>query len=130
MAACARAPLRPIVYTLGTSSPHKQRELGAVADVVACGEHALDVPAMLAVLRERRMNQVLCEGGPHLLGTLVAADCVDELCLTLSPVLENGAAGRIIAGAPQVSRPMRILGVLEAGDTLMLRYARSREARN
>jgi riboflavin biosynthesis pyrimidine reductase len=126
MDAFARAPVRPIVFTLGTSSAQKQRDLGAVADVVACGEQALDVPKMLQVLHERRLNQVLCEGGPHLLGTLVAADCVDELCLTLSPVLENGAAGRIIAGAAQASRPMRLIGVLEAGDTLMLRYARAR----
>jgi riboflavin biosynthesis pyrimidine reductase len=126
MDAFSRAPVRPIVFTVRTSSPQKQREMGAVADVVACGEHALDVPAMLEALRVRGLSQVLCEGGPHLLGTLVAADRVDELCLTLSPVLENGAAGRIIAGAAQTPRPMRLMGVVDAGDTLMLRYARAR----
>jgi len=81
---------------------------------------------MLEALRERRLNQVLCEGGPHLLGTLVEADCLDELCLTVSPVLENGDAGRIVAGAAQTPRPMRLMGVASAGDMLMLRYARAR----
>jgi riboflavin biosynthesis pyrimidine reductase len=126
MDAFARAPVRPLVLTLRTAPTRKQRELSRVADVVACGEEVLDVAALLEALRQRRLNQVLCEGGPHLLGTLVAADCLDELCLTLSPVLENGAAGRIVAGAAQASRPMRLIGVLEAGDTLMLRYARAR----
>ena len=73
-----------------------------------------------------RPAEFLCEGGPHLLGTLVAADCVDELCLTLSPVLENGSAGRITAGAPQTPRGMRLGHVTSAGDMLMLRYERSR----
>jgi riboflavin biosynthesis pyrimidine reductase len=126
MDAFSHAPVRPLVFTLGTSSSQKRRELGEVADVVVCGEQTLDVPALLAALHERRLNQVLCEGGPHLLGTLVEGDCVDELCLTLSPVIENGTAGRIIAGGTQASRPMRLISALEAGDTLMLRYARAR----
>jgi riboflavin biosynthesis pyrimidine reductase len=126
MDAFSHAPVRPLVFTLGTSSPQKRQELGEIADVVVCGEQMLDVLALLAALQERGLKQVLCEGGPHLLGTLVEADCVDELCLTLSPVIENGTAGRIIAGGTQTSRPMRLMGVLEAGDTLMLRYARAR----
>jgi riboflavin biosynthesis pyrimidine reductase len=126
MDAFSRAPVRPIVFTLREAPLREKRELGRVADVVTCGEARLDVPTMLEALRERRLNQVLCEGGPHLLGTLVEADCLDELCLTVSPVLENGDAGRIVAGAAQTPRPMRLMGVAAAGDMLMLRYARAR----
>jgi riboflavin biosynthesis pyrimidine reductase len=81
---------------------------------------------MLAALARRRLLQVLCEGGPHLLGTLIEADCVDEICLTLSPVVENGSAGRITAGAPLTPRRMLLRQVIEAGDMLMLRYERVR----
>lgn len=126
MAALARAPTRPIVFTHGRSPPERRQRLSQAADVVVCGAQALDVRAMLAGLAQRGLRQVLCEGGPHLLGTLVEADCVDELCLTLSPVLENGGAGRIAAGAPLAPRRMRLGHVLAAGDMLMLRYERLR----
>jgi len=80
---------------------------------------------MLATLAARGLRQVLCEGGPHLFGTLIAADCIDELCLTLSPVLENGGAGRIVAGAAQTTRSMRFGHAISVGDMLMLRYERA-----
>jgi riboflavin biosynthesis pyrimidine reductase len=126
MAALARAPARPVILTHRGSPSDKRAALSRVADVVVCGEQAVDARAMLAALAQRGLRQVLCEGGPHLFGTLVEADCVDELCLTLSPVLENGGAGRITAGAPLSPRRMRLGHVLTAGDMLMLRYERSR----
>lgn len=126
MAALARAPARPIIITLERSPLQKRDELSRAADVLVCGTESLDTGAMLAALRQRGLNQVLCEGGPQLFGTLVAADCVDELCLTLSPVLENGGAGRITAGAAPTPRAMRLMQVISAGDMLMLHYARAR----
>ncbi|MEO6309265.1 MAG: dihydrofolate reductase family protein, partial [Leifsonia sp.] len=68
----------------------------------------------------------LCEGGPHLFGDLLAADCVDELCLSLSPVLDGGSAGRIAVSAVATPRPMRLLHSFAAGDMLFVRYARAR----
>jgi len=124
-AALARAPVRPIIFTLEQSTPEKRQALSSVADVVPCGGAALDCRAMLAALAARGLRQVLCEGGPHLFGTLIAADCIDELCLTLSPVLENGSAGRIVAGAVQTTRSMRFGHAISVGDMLMLRYERA-----
>lgn len=126
MPALARAPTRAIVFTHGHSSPELRRQLSRTADVIVCGNDAVDPRAMLAALARRRLLQVLCEGGPHLLGTLIEADCVDELCLTVSPVVENGSAGRITAGAPLAPRPMRLRHAIAAGDMLMLRYERAR----
>jgi riboflavin biosynthesis pyrimidine reductase len=126
MAAFARAPVRPIVFTHGRSPPEKRAQLSSVADVVVSGPSSVDPRAMLRSLEERGLRQVLCEGGPHLFGSLLEADCVDELCLTLSPVLENGSAGRITAGAAQATRRMRLGHVISAGDMLMLRYERAR----
>lgn len=81
----------------------------------------LDVPELLASLAGRR---VLCEGGPHWFGTLLASDAVDELCLTMSPLLVGGTASRITAGAPEAPRGMHLAHVLRAGDELLLRYVR------
>ncbi|WP_448071545.1 pyrimidine reductase family protein [Georgenia yuyongxinii] len=121
-----RAPARPLVLTHAGAPPWRRRALAAVADVVVCGGEAVDPARAVAELTRRGLGQVLCEGGPHLLGTLIAADLVDELCLTLSPVLEGGRAGRITAGGAQATRAMRLAHVLTAGDMLMLRYLRAR----
>ena len=126
MAAFANAPARPIVVTHERSALPNRQELSRAADVVVCGKETVDPRAMLTELTHRGLRQVLCEGGPRLFGTLISADCVDELCLTLSPVLENGSAGRIAAGARQTPRGMRLEHVISAGDMLMLRYERCR----
>jgi riboflavin biosynthesis pyrimidine reductase len=126
MAAFKRAPVRPIVFTHERSPLPKRRDLSRVADVMVCGAGPLDPHAMRTYLIQRGLRQVLCEGGPHLLGTLVEADCIDELCLTLSPVIENGSAGRITAGAAQTTRRMQLRHTITVGDMLMLRYARDR----
>ena len=121
------APVRAVVVTVGASASAKKEALSRVADVLVCGEERLDVGAMLGELARHGLRQVLCEGGPSLFGTLLEADCVDELCLTLSPQLEAGAAPRIATGAlPQVRR-MRLHHVLVSGSTLLLRYLRRRE---
>ncbi len=48
---------------------------------------ALDLAAGLAALAGRGLTRVLAEGGPSLLADLLAADLVDELCVTTTPTL-------------------------------------------
>jgi riboflavin biosynthesis pyrimidine reductase len=118
------------VVTIG-ASPHGKREaLSRVADVIVCGEERLDARGMLAELEKHGLRQVLSEGGPTLFGTLLAADCVDELCLTLSPLIEAGDAPRIAAGALQDARRMALHHVLVSDSTLMLQYRRMQAVLN
>ena len=98
-----------------------------MCDVIVCGDEKLDARGMLAELAKRGLRQVLCEGGPALFGTLLRADCVDELCLTVSPLIEAGDAPRIAAGAPEKARSMALRHVLVSDSTLMLLYRRTRE---
>ncbi|SCL33354.1 RibD C-terminal domain-containing protein [Micromonospora aurantiaca] len=89
------------------------------------GAGRVDLVAGLAELRRRGLGQLLCEGGPHLFGALTAADLVDELCLTVAPLLAGAGPGRITAGDASVPRHLPLRHVLAAGDgVLMLRYAR------
>lgn len=122
------APHRPLVLTHRGAPPDRRRALREVADVVDCGDGAVEPVRLRAALVERGLRQILCEGGPSLLGTLIAADAVDELCLTLAPVLEGGRAGRIAVGPAGRPVRMRLAHVLPAGDMLMLRYLRAGEA--
>lgn len=63
-------------------------------------------------------------------GTLTAADAIDELCLTVSPLLAGAGAGRITAGPASAVRTMRLRQVLGDDDgMLMLRYTRDAQPR-
>ena len=120
------APVRAIVITVGASSPAARAALSRVADVIVCGEETLDVAVMLAELAKRGLRQVLSEGGPTLFGSLLEADCADELCLTISPLLEAGDASRIADGHLSQARRMSLQHVLVSDNMVMLRYLRAR----
>src|SRR5271154_3243124 len=70
----------------------------------------LDLPAALAELRERfGVRTLLCEGGPHLNAQLLGAGLVDELFLSLAPIL----AGGDLDGNPAHPEALRILAGAE-----------------
>ena len=98
----SKAPVKAIVVTVGAASHVKKQALSRVADVIVCGEEKLDARVMLDAFAQRGLRQVLCEGGPTLFGTLLEADCVDELCLTISPVIEAGDAADLQDALPIV----------------------------
>jgi riboflavin biosynthesis pyrimidine reductase len=119
------APVRPIVITTEQPTAVERARFDSVADVVPCGDASIDGDAMVAEFTRRRLVQVLCEGGPTLFGSLLAIDCVDELCLTVSPMLEAGSAGRITNGTLSEPHHLALEQVLVSGSTLMLRYLRA-----
>jgi riboflavin biosynthesis pyrimidine reductase len=123
--AFAGAPVRPIVLTQATAPADRRAALAATTDVLTAGEGTVDLATAVALLHRRGLRQILSEGGPHLLAELTAADLVDELCLTVSPVLAGAGAGRITAGVSSPLRPMSLQPPLAAGDTLLLRYRRA-----
>jgi Pyrimidine reductase, riboflavin biosynthesis len=118
------APVRPIVLT-GSAAPTEQRAaLAEVATVIECGRDQVNPPEMIEALAGRGLRRIHCEGGPHLFGALVADGSVDELCLTLSPLLEGGGGPRITDGVRSDPLGMRLKHVLASDDTLLLRYLR------
>jgi riboflavin biosynthesis pyrimidine reductase len=121
----AEAPVRPVVLTNGASRAERRNRLAPVADVIPVGDTTTDLAAGLAELRRRGLGQILCEGGPHLFGSLLIAGLVDELCLTISPMLVGAGPGRIITGEG-LSKPagMRLVHAIAVGDEILTRYAR------
>ena len=103
-----------MILTCQAAPADRRRALtDAGATLIDCGSDNVDPERVGQVCREQGRHRVLCEGGPSLLGTLIAADLVDELCLTTSPVLAGGDAGRIAHGpavtVPRAMRPATIL---------------------
>jgi riboflavin-specific deaminase-like protein len=114
----------PIVLTCATAPADRRERLAGIADVVVAGDTDVDPKTALEALAERGLEQVICEGGPHLFGWLVAAGVVDELCLTIAPLIAGGTAGRIVSGLDsQLTDPLRLMQVLEDDGHLFLRYA-------
>jgi 5-amino-6-(5-phosphoribosylamino)uracil reductase len=116
----------PIIYTTAAADEARR---GAVADagaeVVLAGEHDVDLHTVVADLGKRGLLRVNCEGGPRLFGSMIAAGLVDELCLSVAPLLTSGDSGRIAVGDfPEQPQRMRLRSVLHGDDLLMLRYTR------
>ncbi|MDQ1746091.1 MAG: hypothetical protein QOD07_354 [Frankiaceae bacterium] len=116
--------VRPWVLTVASAPGDRRTALSRVAHVVDAGEHSVDIPTALSVLAAEGLEHVLCEGGPHLLGDVVAAGSLDDLCLSVAPLLAGGAGDRLVAGLPLVPPvPLRLEHVLEDEGTLFLRLS-------
>lgn len=98
-------------------------------DVLELGRDNVDIRSLLEVLRtDYGVGALLCEGGPRAYGSLVAASCVDDEFLTLSPVVAGSSPGSprpgLIEGvvfAADVHPWSRPLSLRRAGDLLFLR---------
>jgi riboflavin biosynthesis pyrimidine reductase len=60
---------------------------GAIVVIVPDTDGQMTAIDIIAALRGRGLNRIVCEGGPSLAGQLFDGGFVDELCLSTSPVL-------------------------------------------
>ncbi len=108
---------------------NKQRLAEAGATVLEIGDDVVTPVQVLHTLETHGLNRVLCEGGPTLFGTLVAADLVDELCLTTAPFLVGGGASRPAVSPLAVRRRMSLQHMMADEDgTVLSRWVRPRES--
>lgn len=137
---------RTIVLTTAAAPAARRAAAARHADVIVAGVDSLTPAAVIGALAERGYRRLLIEGGPSLLAHFTAAGLLDDLCLTISPVLEGGWAGRILrapqtppeaaqdgaagqdgpetAGGPGVLAGLRLVHVLEDRGSLLCRYLR------
>ena len=121
----APADARTIVITTAQAPPDRRAQLAARADVIVAGEQAVDLKAAVSALTDRGHQRVLAEGGPHLLAQLTEAGLMDELCLTIGPLMAGPGASRIVAGAPAAKpQPLTLAHLLEDDGFLFCRYTR------
>lgn len=96
----------------------ESRELLGPEHVIVLGEDAVRLEAVRDALVERDLVNLLCEGGPQLLGGMLAAREIDEVCATVVPRVVGGDQPRIVTGAAlDVHLELRTL-VEEAGSLL------------
>lgn len=115
------APVPPIVVCARDNGT-----LAGVAHVIEAPDAAgrVDLAAAVDALRQRGLLRLHCEGGPSLLGGLLAAGLLDEYCITVSPNLLSGPGKRPVTG-PAAPSGCTLLHTLVDGDFLFLRYRRT-----
>ena len=69
--------------------------LAQCATIIACGDTQVDLSAAIHELHNRGFDRIHCEGGPALLTSLLEAELLDELLLTVTPVLLGGGSTMI-----------------------------------
>jgi riboflavin-specific deaminase-like protein len=109
-----------LVYTHATAG--EPPDVAAPVEVVRL--EVATPGAMLADLRRRGVRALLCEGGPTLLGALVADGLLDELFLTLAPQLTGDEEEPTIVSGGRLPEPaeLELVWALRAGAELFLRY--------
>ncbi len=123
----APAYARTIVITTAHAPADRRAELARHADVIVAGEETVDLVSAVSALAERGHRRMLAEGGPHLLAQLVEARLMNELCLTIGPLMAGPGASRIVAGALPVTQPqpLRLAHILEDDGFVFCRYTRT-----
>ncbi|MFF4760030.1 pyrimidine reductase family protein [Streptomyces sp. NPDC001292] len=122
------SPLVPTLILTGAAAAPERIAAAekAGARVVLAGDGVgVDPARAVRALAELGHTRLLTEGGPRLLGQMVASGVLDEMCLTVSPMLTAGDAQRI-AGGPSVTVPQRFVlaSLLEDDGFLFSRYRR------
>ncbi|MET7680795.1 pyrimidine reductase family protein [Streptomyces sp. NPDC005423] len=123
------SPEVPTLVLTGALAPPERiaaAEKSGARVVIAGDGTGVDPARAVRALAELGHTRLLTEGGPRLLGQLIAAGVLDELCLALSPTLTAGGAQRI-AGGPAITVPLRfeLVSLLEEAGFLFGRYRRS-----
>jgi riboflavin biosynthesis pyrimidine reductase len=115
----------PVILTGNAAAPEAVERVAGVSEVVRLPSPRPQPAEILAELDRRGAGVVLSEGGPSFNGQLADAGVIDELCLSVTPLVAGGASSRIVHGSMRsVPLRMRVDHLLESSDTLFVRYIR------
>jgi len=125
----AEAPedARTYVVTCASADPDRVARSREVATVVVAGDERVEPALALAALADRGHRVVLCEGGPTWLGELVAADRLDELCLSVAPVIGGDPLPVCVTPDGVSIARFTLRGTMVEDSTLFLRYERQEQ---
>lgn len=122
-----------LVFTTAAGAERLQGSLPSASTLVSLGDR-VDLATVVDALHARGHRLILSEGGPTLLGSLLDAGVVDELFLTLSPLVagrsreeERLSLVEWTLFLPERRLGWRLLGARRGGSHLFLRYELERD---
>jgi len=117
------ATQRPYIITVASADAASREQADTVAEVIIAGDETVDLARAVAELGARGARSILAEGGPTLNGELAKEGLLDELCVTLAPLLASGDAKRLLSGSTLAELAhLRVRSICEQDDYLFLRY--------
>jgi riboflavin-specific deaminase-like protein len=125
-----------LILTTDRVPPARLKRLRGLADdVKICGAEEIDFPAALRWLRERwQVKRLACEGGAELNDVLFRKRLVDELHVTICPLIFGGRDAPTLAEGAGAARladaaGFRVKSLRRVGDELFAVFARQRPGR-
>lgn len=106
-----------VVSSSGDLGTHHEELHAAPSTTVVAGD-VVDITRSLAG------DVCVLEGGPSLNAQMLAADLVDEVCLTLAPKFPAGTVGRLAHGPLAGVEPWSLAHIAEDAGFVFLRYLR------
>ena len=117
----AETRIRPLFLTVAGHAPPS-----FPAEIEVYPGNDIPVPWILETLSRRGIRNLLVEAGGDLLFQFLAADAIDDLYVTLCPLLIGGAQTASLVDGPGFSlaamRRLRLQQVEQIGDELYLHY--------
>jgi riboflavin biosynthesis pyrimidine reductase len=102
--------------------------LPATVEITRLTRGAEPMRGALAAARTDGIRSVVCEGGPTLLGLLLAEDLLDELVVSTAPMLVGAGELPVVIGS--IARPLRrfrLVALYRGEDHVFARYVRARQ---
>lgn len=99
----SQSALPVVVATTVDALPSAVSQAREHAEVIQVGEGSVDLGALIRLINDRGLTRINCEGGEALLDALVREELVDEMDLTISPILAG--AGYLREPARGISPP-------------------------
>ncbi|MCB0220981.1 MAG: dihydrofolate reductase family protein [Chrysiogenetes bacterium] len=123
-----RSDAERLIVTTGRIEPLRRAPLKNVgAEILVLGDESVDLKELFALFESRGVARIQCEAGGGLLHPLLEADLVDELLLTLCPVVSGGDFPTLADGAPFPAEALprfSLVRTRRVGDEIFLRYRR------
>ncbi|HUH54099.1 MAG TPA: pyrimidine reductase family protein [Microbacteriaceae bacterium] len=116
MSVFQKAKQPPLVIT---HSEADASHLTGVAEIIVAGTESVDATLAVNELEKMGLPQILCEGGPHLFGSLLDAELAHEVCLTLAPMFVGGEADRISVSKIEEGRRYKLKNALHDADSML-----------
>jgi riboflavin biosynthesis pyrimidine reductase len=113
------ADARPFILTSSAAPSDRLDDLRSHAEIIVAGREEVDLASAMSELRRGGVDRVTLEGGPTLNGQMVGL--LDEVSITLSPVIVGGPGPRVIGGREEPHH-LSLVRAIHCGGFLLLRY--------
>ena len=123
----SESTLPPLIFTGTNADSAALARVPETCEVVQLVGDTVDAAAILDAMEERGLRRIVCEGGPILLHSIVAADLLDEADITISPVFTGTNLSPHTPGLQEIAA-FELAQVITAEHFLMARYLRASPA--